>query len=165
MIEFEKVKILVVDDSKVQLFHLTGILKEIGFTNLLTAASGEDGLNLLKKELPDMVLLDIILPKMDGYKFCKIVKADKDLCNIPIIMMTGLDEEYSIEKSYEAGAVDYISKPINLVTLKARVSSALLLMESRDSMQKEINKRKIIETELREYKDNLEDILEDRTKE
>lgn len=112
--------VLVVDDSADTLSMLSQVLDEAGLT-VLIALDGEQGVNIAGKMTPDIILLDAIMPNMDGFETCRRLKQDPALSDIPVIFMTGLSETEDIVKGLEAGGVDYVTKPINAPELIARM--------------------------------------------
>lgn len=117
--------ILIVDDSPDTLGMLNDALEKSNMTTLV-ALEGKQAISIAKKMLPDVILLDAIMPNMDGFETCKKIKSDPDLKNIPIIFMTGLSDTESIVKGFSAGGVDYLTKPINPQELIARINVHLL---------------------------------------
>lgn len=117
-------KILLVDDDGKNLQVAMNILKDF---NVIYAQSGEKALELIKRNRFDLILLDIVMPVLDGYAVCKILKENNDTKNIPIIFLTVKDEEKDIVKGFELGAVDYITKPFFGEVLLKRVESHLNL--------------------------------------
>jgi len=124
----EKPKILVVDDVPENIHFLKNILKEE--YNIIAATSGEKAINLVQKDNSiNLIILDILMPDIDGYEVCKILKNDLNTKDIPIIFITSLHDEQSEEKGLTLGAVDYIHKPINpMLTLK-RVETHIKLQQ------------------------------------
>lgn len=112
--------VLVVDDSPDTLGMLNDALEQAGMTTLV-ALEGRQALNIARKMAPDIILLDAIMPTMDGFHTCTELKADAELRNIPVIFMTGLADTESIVKGFEAGGVDYVTKPIRPIELVARI--------------------------------------------
>jgi DNA-binding NarL/FixJ family response regulator len=102
---------LVVDDSPDTLRMLTDALEEAGMT-VLVALEGEQALTIAAKVTPDIILLDAVMPSLDGFETCRRLKRNKTLTHVPIIFMTGLSETEDIIKGLEAGGVDYVTKPI-----------------------------------------------------
>jgi len=119
-------RILVVDDIlpnvKLLAAKLTG-----EYYDVLTATSGEEALEICEKELPDLILLDIMMPGMDGFEVCERVKADPKTAHIPIVMVTALTDATDRVRGLEAGADDFLSKPVNDTALMARVRSLVRL--------------------------------------
>jgi len=111
---------LVVDDSAETLAMLSQVLDEEGLT-VLIALDGEQAINIASKMIPDIILLDAIMPNMDGFETCRRLKQQSGLKNIPIIFMTGLSDTEHIVMGLEAGGVDYVAKPINPPELVARM--------------------------------------------
>ncbi|RLU00816.1 DNA-binding response regulator [Ketobacter sp.] len=112
--------VLVVDDSAETLGMLSQALDEEGLT-VLIALDGEQAINIASKMTPDIILLDAIMPNIDGFETCRRMKQNAGLKNTPIIFMTGLSDTEHIVMGLEAGGVDYISKPINPQELVARM--------------------------------------------
>lgn len=112
--------VLVVDDSPEALGLLNEALENAGYT-VLIALEGKQAITITNKITPDIILLDAIMPNMDGFETCKTIKANKQLAKIPIIFMTGLSDTDSIIKGLEAGGVDYLHKPIKPNELIARM--------------------------------------------
>lgn len=117
--------ILIVDDSPDTLGMLNEALEKSNMTTLV-ALEGKQAISIAKKMLPDVILLDAIMPNMDGFETCTKIKSDPDLKNIPIIFMTGLSDTESIVKGFSVGGVDYLTKPINPQELIARINVHLL---------------------------------------
>lgn len=112
--------ILVVDDSPDTLSFLTDALDGAGMT-VLVAIGGESALALLTEAMPDVVLMDAIMPGMDGFETCRRIKSDPRLTHLPVIFMTGLSETEHVVHGLEAGGVDYVTKPIIADELIARI--------------------------------------------
>ncbi|THB68120.1 MAG: response regulator, partial [Desulfovibrio sp.] len=127
-------EILIVDDSPTSRMLLETILKNAGYTQLTSAATAQEALDLLRawNGLPDLVLMDINMPGMDGIEATRIIKADPKLRDVQIIMVTVSDEEEYLEQAFEAGAVDFINKPVSKVELRARIRSVLRLKNEMD---------------------------------
>jgi DNA-binding NarL/FixJ family response regulator len=112
--------VLVVDDSPDTLRMLTDALEEAGMT-VLVALEGSQALTIVRKITPDVILMDAVMPSMDGFEACRALKHDKMLAHVPVIFMTGLSETQDIVKGLEAGGVDYVTKPIVPDELLARI--------------------------------------------
>lgn len=112
--------VLVVDDSPESLSFLTQALEEAGVT-VLVATSGEGALTIAGRITPDIVLLDAMMPKMDGFETCRRLKAQAALQHVPVIFMTGLTETEHVVNALDSGGVDYLTKPIDIDELQARI--------------------------------------------
>ncbi len=112
--------VLVVDDAPDSLSLINDTLERAGVDTLI-ALEGRQALTIARKIRPDMVLLDAVMPHMDGFETCRHLKADPQLSSIPIIFMTGLDDEQSVLKGLGMGCVDYLIKPVNPSELLARM--------------------------------------------
>ena len=112
--------VLVVDDSPETLGMLNEALEQAGMTTLV-ALEGKQALNIAEKMQPDIILLDAIMPTLDGFETCIQLKANSKLSHIPVIFMTGLSDTESIIKGLDAGGVDYLTKPIKPLELLARI--------------------------------------------
>lgn len=128
-------KILIVDDEEHILELLKFNLENAGF-KVITASNGIEALEYLKNSLPKLILLDLMLPGMDGYDVCKEIRRDKNLSNIPIIMITARSEELDKILGLELGADDYITKPFSIRELIARVKAVLRRTTSSPSNDK-----------------------------
>lgn len=117
-------RILVVDDDKSILKVLTAYLEQAGY-QVFPAYDGEMALHILRRERPDLMLLDLMMPKRDGYEVTNLVRADKSLATTPIIMLTARVEDTDKIVGLELGADDYITKPFNAREVVARVKSLL----------------------------------------
>lgn len=112
--------VLVVDDAPDSLSLINDTLEQAGIDTLI-ALEGRQALTIARKLQPDMVLLDALMPGMDGFETCRVLKADPLLSSIPVIFMTGLNDTESVLRGLEAGGVDYLVKPVNPVELLARM--------------------------------------------
>ena len=129
----EKKTVLVVDDAPANLQIVNSILKDD--YKIRVATSGAKALVLVKvKPLPDLILLDVMMPEMDGYEVCGILKATPEARDIPVIFLTGKTEADDETKGFEMGAVDYIHKPFLAAVVKARVHTHLMLREAREQL-------------------------------
>ena len=120
----ERKKILLVDDARTSLMMEQMILSR-GTYDFVTAKDGQEAIDLAVTERPDLILMDIVMPKMDGLEACKQLRGRDDTKNIPIIMVTTRGEKNSIEKGFECGCDDYVSKPINSLELLSKVRKYL----------------------------------------
>jgi len=127
----EKPLVLIVDDIPRNIKVLGDILRTRE-CRIAVATNGPQAIEMVKKAQPDLILLDIMMPEMDGFAVCKILKESSQTKDIPIIFLTAKTETADIVKGLEAGAVDYISKPFNSTELLARVTTHLELKKARD---------------------------------
>ena len=127
-------RILVVDDTPENVLLLSDLLASKGYA-VVTAASGAKALAQIGSEPVDLVLLDVVMPGMDGYEVCRRIREEPDTCILPIIMVTALDPSQERLKGLEAGADDFLTKPINQAELLARVRSLLRIKELYDKSQ------------------------------
>ena len=135
-------RILVVDDSEDSRDLTEGALLSAGYTDIVTAASGWEALKVLDvgrltdEDPPiDVVLLDIVMPEMDGVEVCARIRNDPRFADLPVIMVTSLDDMNSLANAFVAGATDYVTKPVSRIELVARVRSALRLKQELDRRQ------------------------------
>ncbi|MCB0052331.1 MAG: response regulator, partial [Caldilinea sp.] len=116
--------ILIVDDDPLNRMNLEALLTPDGY-DLHFAATGAEALVLAMEVHPDLVLLDVMMPEMDGYEVCRRLRADPTVSEVPIVLVTVLDDEASLVAGLESGADDFLSKPYSSVELLARVRSIL----------------------------------------
>ncbi len=126
--------VLVVDDSPDTLRMLTDAIEDSGKT-VLVARAGAQALSMIEKVKPDVILMDAVMPGMDGFETCRRLKQIKELAHVPIIFMTGLSETGDIIKGLEAGGVDYVTKPIVPEELLARIHVHLVNARKTHSAQ------------------------------
>jgi CheY-like chemotaxis protein len=124
--------ILVVDDIPRNLQVVGVVLKEHGY-QVAAATSGKQALEMLQHMTPDLILLDIMMPEMDGFEVCRQIKQQKHLEDSPIIFLTAKNETEDVVKGFGLGAVDYVTKPFNASELMARVRTQVELKKARDS--------------------------------
>ena len=122
-------KILIIDDLPENVFMLQDRLEHEGY-QIITAYDGQTGIEKAKSELPDLILLDVMMPGITGIEVCKTLVKDENTKNIPIILVTAKVGAEDTREGLEAGAFDYIKKPFNKVELLARVNSALKLSDA-----------------------------------
>ncbi len=139
-----KVKILVVDDEDRNLRLMKLLLTSFGY-DVLTASNGEEALEMAHDIPPDVILLDIMMPKMDGFEVAKQLKREEETKIIPIVMVTALNEVEDRVKALEVGADDFLSKPVDKTELKARVQSLVKVKAYNDHMR---NYQKELEAEV-----------------
>ncbi len=129
--------ILIVDDIPGNLNFISNVLSNEGI-GITAATTGKDAIDIARERAPDLILLDIAMPVLDGFEVCRILKDDPVTKDIPIIFLTARDEQDDIIKGFEAGAVDFISKPFNTTELLSRVNTHLEL-RNKTKQLKEIN--------------------------
>jgi len=112
--------VLLVDDSPETLGFLTEALEQSGFS-VLIATSGASALSVVERITPDLILLDAVMPEMDGFETCTRLKRDPAVAQTPVVFMTGLTETEHVVRALESGGVDYLTKPINIDELRARI--------------------------------------------
>ena len=138
--------LLVVDDTAINIDILVETLSKIT-SDIAVAMDGPSALEIARESPPDMILLDIMMPGMDGYEVCRRLKADPALRDIPIMFITAMSEIENKTQGFELGAVDYITKPFQAVEVKARVKTHLALQKARKALaqQNEILEIKVQE--------------------
>jgi len=155
----EKNTVLIVDDTETNIDILLELLGEK--YDILVALNGENALSILEEEHVDLILLDIMMPSMDGYSVCSILKSKESLRDIPVIFITAKTDEDSIEKAYEVGGIDYVTKPFKPRELLARIKTQLKLKEmlehleyiaSHDVMTGLYNRRKFFSLSIERFK-------------
>jgi class 3 adenylate cyclase len=134
--------LLVVDDNEDNRYTLARRLKREGYTNVTTANDGRQALELLRSKKFDLLLLDIMMPEMNGYQLLEHLKADSELRHLPVIMISAVGEVDSVVRCIELGAEDYLPKPFDATLLRARVGASL--------------EKKILRDEVREWNKKLE---------
>lgn len=132
-------RILVIDDLPANVFILQDRLEHEGYV-VLTADGGNSGIEKATKEIPDLILLDVMMPDINGFEVCKTLVNDSRTSDIPIILVTAKTDAEDIKEGLDAGAFDYIKKPINKIELLARVKSALKLSDA-NKLLVEVEKR------------------------
>lgn len=146
----DKTLVLIVDDNQQNLKILGNVLKDNTDYNLAFAMSGEEAVAYTKKALPDMILLDVMMPGMDGFTVCRELAANEETSDIPIIFITAKSEPEDIIKGFEAGGVDYVTKPFNEAELLMRINTHMELKKSRDLLE-EKNKELMVAYEKIEH--------------
>jgi DNA-binding response OmpR family regulator len=120
----DKKRILVVDDEAA-LVEMLAMRLEANDYIVLTAGDGQEGLEKARKEFPDLIILDLMLPKMDGYKVCRMLKFDEKFKKIPIILFTARAQESDVRLGEEVGADAYLTKPFEPVILLAKIKELI----------------------------------------
>lgn len=135
-----KPTILIVDDEQTNISILADALKDI--FSISVATGGADALKLVREGfIPNMILLDVLMPDMDGFSVCKQLKANRDTADIPIVFVTGMDDAVNEEQGFKMGAVDYIYKPIKPAVVRARVITHLELRQHREYLERILQRR------------------------
>ena len=145
----EEQSIVIVDDTPDNLRLLVGILKERGY-KVRPAPSGVRALATIRKEPPDLILLDIMMPDMDGYEVCRQLKDDELTKNIPVIFLSALNEVFDKIKAFRAGGVDFITKPFQVEEVLARVNTHLIIRAQQKALflqNEELMKKNALITE------------------
>jgi class 3 adenylate cyclase/CheY-like chemotaxis protein len=132
--EKQSATILVVDDNEMNRHLLSRMLKKLGYQVVL-ATNGKETLVMMQTVAPDLVLLDIMMPEMDGYEVLEYRKNDGILRHIPVVMITAVDDIESVVRCIELGAEDYLLKPFNPILLQARIDASLEKKQLRDHEQ------------------------------
>ncbi|MGD8991566.1 MAG: response regulator [Desulfobacterales bacterium] len=149
--------ILIVDDEEVNARLIKAILAPENY-NLISALSGSEALSMLETNRPDLILLDVMMPEMDGFETCIRIKQNKNTKIIPVLMVTALSEKEHRLKALDCGADDFLSKPVDKAELKIRVKSLLRIKEYHNELierYEEIEKKNFRLQELEEFKDGL----------
>lgn len=136
--------VLVVDDNQPNRELLQAYLEDVD-CRAIPARDGLEALKIIAKDPPDLVLLDIMMPKMSGFEVCKKIKNDPKTSDIPVIMVTALNEFGDIERGLDCGTDDFLSKPINKLELLARVRTMLKLKHLTDKLQRTLTYLREIE--------------------
>ncbi|MHB8058090.1 MAG: response regulator [Desulfuromonadaceae bacterium] len=138
--------ILIIDDEPLSVAMLANLLEEE--YRILTALSGQEALDIISRNLPDLILLDILMPGMDGYEVFHNIKRNPDLKDVPVLFITALGAEECESEGLEMGAGDYITKPFNTALVRLRVRNHLELKHQRDlltartnELEHEVNER------------------------
>ena len=129
-----KGKILVVDDE-IYIVHILDFSLGMEGYEVLTALDGEQALEMARAEQPDLIVLDIMMPKLDGYETCKLLKADDKTRHIPVILLSAKGRHTDQKIGYEVGADDYITKPFSPRKLVERINTLLGQFGSQQRMQ------------------------------
>lgn len=155
MSDFKKNSILIVDDTPMNIRLLFDILHADGF-DLSVVKSGEMALEKVPLIMPDLILLDVMMPGIDGFETCRHLKADENVKDIPVIFMTALSDVEDKIKGFKLGAVDYITKPIQVEEVLARVNVHLTLRNAQQQLIQEVNERRQTETKLQQTLQELQ---------
>ncbi len=134
-----KGEILIVDDNPINLRLLTRILMDRNYA-VRAVLNGERALSAVTAAFPDLILLDVMMPEMDGYEVCRRLQADAQTREIPVIFISALEDTKDKVKAFEVGGVDYITKPIQVAEVLARVEAHLALRRARHELQQNLGK-------------------------
>ncbi len=132
-------RVLIIDDVETNRFVLRNIISDMGYQPVL-AENGMQGLKIMERMSPDLILLDVAMPEMDGFEFCEIIKKDVKTRNIPIIFISAFDAPQDIVRGFEMGGADYVTKPFIQEVVKSRVGVHLKLAEMNKNLA-ETNRR------------------------
>ena len=127
--------VMVVDDNQQNRELLQAYLEDVD-CRTVPAGDGPEALNILSKEAPDLILLDVMMPKMSGFEVCRRIKKDPNTADIPVIMVTALNEFGDIERGIDSGTDDFLSKPVNKLELLTRVKTMLKLKHLTDKLER-----------------------------
>jgi len=145
MMFLSKSSVLIVDDAAANIDILTEALDED--YSLMVARDGATALELARTETPDLILLDVMMPRMDGFQVCDHLKSDPATFNIPVIFLTAMTDIDDKTRGFRSGAVDYITKPFNILEVKARVKTHLTLQDAKHYLR---NQNELLESKVYE---------------
>lgn len=146
--------IVIVDDLPDNLRLLSQMLKEEGY-RVRPASNGKRALATIEKEPPDLILLDITMPEMDGYEVCRQLKANASTCEIPVIFLSALNEVFDKVKAFQVGGVDYISKPFQVEEVLVRINTHLTIRSQRQTLIQQNQELKKKNTLIKEQSEKL----------
>jgi len=127
--------VMVVDDNQQNRELLQAYLEDVD-CETVPAGDGPEALNILTKDAPDLILLDVMMPRMSGFEVCRRIKNDPKTADIPVIMVTALNEFGDIERGIDSGTDDFLSKPVNKLELLTRVKTMLKLKHLTDKLER-----------------------------
>jgi sigma-B regulation protein RsbU (phosphoserine phosphatase) len=137
--------ILLVEDDKISLKFIEAMLKGAGYA-IQCAADGRVGFEKASRMHPDLIIMDVVMPNMDGLEACRRLKADEHCRHIPVIFVTSNTDEQTLQAAFDAGGSDYVRKPINRIELLARVNTALNQREMARKLAEEEKFKGVLET-------------------
>lgn len=129
----DKIKILVVDDQPVNIQIIHQMLN--ADYQMFMATSGAQAISLCQSNPPDLILLDVVMPELDGVATCRLLKQQPELAHIPVIFVTGMQSQEEEVVCWEAGGADFVLKPVNAVTLKHRIKTQVKLLQQARLLQ------------------------------
>lgn len=139
------ISILLVDDNEQNLELMTAYIEELG-CEVRLARDGVEALEQVAAQKPDLILLDVMMPRMSGFQVCKKLKSEDGTKEIPIVMVTALSEVSDVEHAVDVGADDFLSKPVNRLELLTRVRSLLKLASARRELKRAMDEIKRLST-------------------
>ncbi|MFK5893331.1 MAG: response regulator [Pseudomonadota bacterium] len=149
----KKYTVLAIDDTAENLGLLESLLENQNY-QVLVATNGERGFDIVKKQRPDIILLDVMMPGWDGFETARRIKSIPELSHIPILFLSALDDPANKVKGFNAGGVDYVAKPFQQIELLARIKTHLELGKLRNSLSKQVEQKTLELT--RFYEDSLQ---------
>lgn len=155
----KKATILIVDDAIINIGLLEDILEDLGYETL-SATSAAEATSILTEKLPQMVLLDIMMPDVNGYEFCQMLKENPHTRDIPVIFVSAAESDDEMEKAFEIGGVDFIRKPFNMIEIKTRVSTHLNIYLLKRELQESNRKlHSVVNDQVKKIEDEKKRIL------
>lgn len=148
--EIKGAKILVVDDEPVNVELLEAYLSTAEY-DVVTAYGGEEALEKIEREKPDLILLDVMMPRLNGFEVCKILKEKEETRFLPVVMVTALKELEDKIKGIESGADDFLTKPVNSLELLTRVKSLIRIKHQHDELERLVKELEARNTELEQF--------------
>lgn len=132
----DKTPVVLVVDDNIQNLELLQVYLEDVDCQTIPARDGPEALEIIAKDPPDLILLDVMMPKMSGFEVCKRIKNDPKTSDIPVIMVTALNEFGDIERAIDSGTDDFLSKPVNKLELLTRIKTMLKLKHLTDKLER-----------------------------
>lgn len=151
----KRFKVLVVDDDAINVQLILATLKNE--YDIFTALNGYSAIALLADHTPDLILLDVMMPDLDGFEVCRIIRAEERYADIPVIFLTALDTQEGALRGLDTGAIDYLTKPVNFDLLKLRVRNHLALKERNEQIREQ---RALLERQKEEYQTLFREMLD-----
>lgn len=162
MQEYLKSKIVIIDDDILSLSLMTSLLHKAGFDYICTATGGRQGVALILQELPDLIVLDYVLPDMNGFDVCAQLKQHEQTRDIPVFIITGatVDYDMTMESAFKTGASEYFTKPVRLTDFLPRMLTALKSKKLLDQVRQEVALRLKAEQEQQKLIQELQQALD-----